>query len=305
MQCNDDCCENREGKRKWKPNRVSAVKNLKESFGKLGQQIDKVRKRPKHEPGNSPHYNTTTNEEGKNIENAFENIETNIKNVGVGFKEKDQPKHLSHLDKLNDGSDTYQFYTITLNNTEPSSLHETNNNDGYDSETEINAHEMIDDDQEPSNSDESFNSSKDDFSTTKDIKEFDQGENKETHNNGTESGDGQLRTNSLVNDEAILHAQEPILQEEEDAIDDTNDAIDEPVDGTSEPGAYDSAHSNEDEDEDETSERPETDSSEQVINSLDDSSTEPSDVLLDGEGIEDVGKFGRKRDMVLRKNNSS
>lgn len=49
MQCNDECCESRDGKRKWKTNALTA--KSKEKSAKLnGDLTDEERKRPKHKP---------------------------------------------------------------------------------------------------------------------------------------------------------------------------------------------------------------------------------------------------------------
>ena len=49
MQCNDECCESRDGKRKWKTNALAA--KAKEKSGKLNSYLTgEERKRPKHKP---------------------------------------------------------------------------------------------------------------------------------------------------------------------------------------------------------------------------------------------------------------
>ena len=49
MQCNDECCESRNGKRKWKTNALTA--KTKEKFGKVNDDLtDQERKLPKDKP---------------------------------------------------------------------------------------------------------------------------------------------------------------------------------------------------------------------------------------------------------------
>lgn len=295
MQCNDECCENKEGKRKGKPNRLSAVKDMKENFGKLDHLIDAVKNLPKHEPDDSQHYNTENTEEGRKVENVIENIKTNIKNLGVGFKQKELPKHHNNLDKLNDKSENEHFSATTFNKTEQPSLGEEDNDGHNHKHTNAHDHDMIDDDQELSNSDE--------YSLRqKGISEDDQEENKEDEDNGTEPSD-QLENDSLVNDEKD---QESSMHDEEDEdTDDTNHDMNEPSDDISEPGDNKSTARNEDDISDENPEETDSESNDRVFSSMDDSSKDPMDELLDEEGIDDFGKFGKKRNIVLTKKSSS
>ena len=306
MQCNDECCESREGKRKWKPNRLSALKDIQENFGKLDHLVEEVKK---HEQ----QYNDGTHGKDENAENVVEKIETNIRKLGIGFKEQDQAKQFDNLHKLNDANN--ETLSNNFNKTELAGF-SWKDTSGYEQEMS-NTHNMIDDNHEPSNSDEepSIKSANDYITNNK-------------HYPDETKGSDQLEDDiGLVNDEETIPlTQESItMKDEEKAIDESNDdnsetvdtdsvhgdenyeasnkddhkvdgeqAIDETNDKSNEPGETDSAPEDEN-----TEDSNKDDHEDQKSASLKYNWVDPLEELLDEEGIDDVGKFGRKRDEVL------
>ena len=347
MQCNDECCENRHGKRKRRPNRISTAKDMRENFGKLHRLIEEVKKLSKNNVSDSLNERKT-NRAGEKAENVIENIETNLNKLGVGFKKKNQPKRHNHFNKLHETTEkTNEHFSVTINQTENSKLSPFHEKEGgvYD-QKKINTHDMIDDDQEPSNSDESAIKPKNDSSITEIISEDHLEENgKKSRVNGTDPVD-QLENGSLGNDEDnIPHSQEISMREDdEETVGDGSHSINEPADGNTEPvdissepeddisetgnedekgekPAGDASHSIKEPADSNTepvdiSSEPEDDISETVYEdengdenerleddfSLKDSKKDPSDELLDEEGIDDLGKYGKKRNMLPRKN---
>ena len=150
---------------------------------------------------------------------------------------------------------------------------------------------MIDDDQEPSNSDEEPVNN---FITTKQTSKHYEDENEEY---APLENDSPFRNN----EETIPLSQEAIgMQDEEKAMDDRNEDNNEKSDIGPEIEVDNSETlSGENDDEDDS------DGTENDLNQdqdpprpLEEDSVDPSDELLDKEGIDDVGKFGRKRDKV-------
>ena len=294
MQCNDECCEKRDGKRKGRPNRLRAAKDVHEDFGRLDNLIDKVTNNGP--PANSLHnFNDETDDKDENAESVIDNLETNIKNLGVNFDEE-QAKHLS---SQHNQRDTAENTTTTSSLTKTSDVTETKaGRMGLDENHVIRymhktkkSHDMIDDDQEPSNSDEKPVNN---FITTKKTSKQYDDENEEY---APLENDSPFRTN----EETISLSQEAIgMQDEEKAMDDRNEDNNEKSDIGPEIEVDNSETlSGENDDEDDS------DGTENDLNQdqdpprpLEEDSVDPSDGLLDEEGIDDVGKFGRKRDKV-------
>lgn len=294
MQCNDECCEKRDGKRKGRPNRLGAAKDVHEDFGRLDNLIDKVTNNGP--PANSlRNFNDETDDKDENAESVIDNLETNIKNLGVNFDEE-QAKHLS---SQHNQRDTAENTKTTSSLTETSDVTETKaGRMGLDENHVIRhmhktkkSHDMIDDDQEPSNSDEEpVNNS----ITTKQTSKHYEDENEEY---APLENDSPFRNN----EETIPLSQEAIgMQDEEKAMDDRNENNNEKSDIGPEIEVDNSETlSGENDDEDDS------DGTENDLNQdqdpprpLEEDSVDPSDELLDEEGIDDVGKFGRKRDKV-------
>ena len=90
MQCNDECCESRDGKRKWKTSALTAKTN--EKFGNLNDDLmDEERKRPEHKPDGlddkviASQDNTT---QEHNVEN-----EENVNADNITDEERKRPEH--------------------------------------------------------------------------------------------------------------------------------------------------------------------------------------------------------------------
>ena len=93
MQCNDECCESRDGKRKWKTNGLTD--KTKEKFGNLNDDlIDEERKRPTDKPNFSDDKvvtfqdNTDNTTRASNGENA-----NNVISDDLIDEERKRPKH--------------------------------------------------------------------------------------------------------------------------------------------------------------------------------------------------------------------
>ena len=342
---------------------------MRENFGKLHRLVEEVKKQSKNNSSDSQ-MNGNTNGIGEKAENVIENIETNLNKLGVGFKKKTQPKRHNHFDKMHETTENEHF-SITINQAENSKLSTLQEKEGgaYDQE-KTNTHDMIDDDKEPNNSNESPINPQNDSSITKIISD----DHLEDRVNGTDPV-GQLENDSVENDkDDIPHSQvkssnepadsntdpEERSSEPEDDISetgsedeksdkpagDTSHPIKEPADSNTEPGDGSSEHEDdisETSSEDEKSDKPAGDASHPINEpadsntepgdgsneheddisetgdedekgdenerlkddfSLEDSTKDPSDELLDEEGIDDVGKYAKKRHMVLRKNSS-
>lgn len=273
---------------------------MKENFGKLDQLTEEVTKQPKERSGDSISEKNGT--EGK-AEKVIESIETNAKQLGVGFKTKNKVRDQSHLHNMHEATDNRkEHFTINLNetqNSKPSTFDEEHNN-GYNLE-KVNSHDMtddIDDDREIIHSNESSIELQDNPGKNKVISESNQKENgKEIQIHGSELGD-ERESNSLVNEEdAIPQNQEISMHEEdEEGMKDNSD------DENSEPGE---SHSEPDDDDDDSETNIEDDDSDQPGDdfAFRDSLKDPGDDMLDEEGIGDVGKFGKKRDKVLKGKN--
>ena len=299
MQCNDECCEKRKGKKKLRPNRLRAAKYIHENFGRLDHPINKVTNNGA--PANSlDNFNDKTDDKDENAESVIDNLETNIKNLGVFFDEE----HAKHLSSQHNQRDTAENTKHTSNLTETSDLTKTTAGGmGFDENHVIryihktkNSHDMIDDDQEPNNSDEEpANNS----ITTKHTSKHYEDENEEYE---------RLENDRFRNnEETIPLSQEAIgMQEEEKAMDDRNEDYDEKSDIGPEIEVDNSETISGDDDSEEDNDGPEDDlnQDQDPPRSLEKYSVDPLDELLDEEGIDDVGKFGRKRDKVLheRKN---
>ena len=90
MQCNDECCESRDGKRKWKTSALTAKTN--EKFGNLNDDlIDEERKQREHKPDGlddkviASQDNTT---QGHNVEN-----EENVNADNITDEARKRPEH--------------------------------------------------------------------------------------------------------------------------------------------------------------------------------------------------------------------
>ena len=75
-QCNDECCDNRNGKRKARPDRLAALKNTKENLGKSPRLLKKQRQ--KEGVGNF-HVPNGIREKWRDVN---EDIETNLRTPG-------------------------------------------------------------------------------------------------------------------------------------------------------------------------------------------------------------------------------
>ena len=294
MQCNDECCEKRDGKRKVRPNRLRAAKDMHENFGRLDHLIDKVTNNGP--PANSlDNFNDETADNDENAESVIHNLATNIKNLGVNFDEE-QAKHLS---SQHNQRDTAENTKTPSNLTETSDVTETiAGRMGLDENHVIRyvhktkkSHDMIDDDQEPSNLDEEPANN---FITTKHTSKHYEEENEEYERL---ENDSRFRNN----EETIPLSQEATgMQAEEKAMDDWNEDNNEKSDVVPEIKVDNSETLSGENDNEEDNDGTENDlnQDQDPPGPLAEDSVDPSDELLDEEGIDNVGKFGRKRDKV-------
>ena len=109
MQCNDECCESRDGKRKWKTNALTA--KTKEKFGKVNDDLtDEERKRPKDKPNvlddkvMESQENTTKAHNAEDAENAISG--------DLIDEERKRPKHKPDI--LDDKVKTSQNNTDSI-----------------------------------------------------------------------------------------------------------------------------------------------------------------------------------------------
>lgn len=311
MQCNDECCESRDGKRKWKSNAMTAM--MKEKFGKLNDDlIDEERKWPKHKPNvlddkvTASHDNTSQTNNVEDAENVIAALKKKIKSLQIRLKKKNQPEEHNQLDKLlNDSVESNEDYnSTTLNETELSSFDEKDN-DRYDqgkNESTTTSPDLIDDDQEPSNFDEGvlYNELGNDTSTTMNESSYNEENNVSISNNDKEPG---VENDALINEENKINTtQSPSVQIKNEVVDDKEKLNENPAIDMDDLGEKTAQESNEDE---RRSGNIETEPpSELGLYSLKDSAIDPTEELLDEEGIDDVGKFGRKRNLIRKQKKS-
>ena len=116
MQCNDECCESRDGKRKWKTNSLTA--KTKEKFRKLNDDLtDEERKQPKHKPDVLDDKVTASQDNTDSITLASE--KENAENIvadDLTEEERQQPQHKPNV--LDDKVVTSQDNTPQAHNLE-------------------------------------------------------------------------------------------------------------------------------------------------------------------------------------------
>lgn len=207
-------------------------------------------------------------------------------------------------DKLTSDSieTNYDYNRTNTNKTELLSYDEKGN-DRYDqekNESTTTAHDLINDDSGPRTLDDeedTNNGPKNDTTTILNGSEYKQEDSIGITNNDNKPA---VQNNSTINEENTIEtAQHPSVQI-------TNELFDE----KKKPNKKTSVDTNEREDKIvEEGSMKETKSmnseidppSERGLYSLQDSAIDPTEEMLDEEGIDDVGKFGRKRNLILKK----
>lgn len=289
-------------------NAITAM--MKGDFGKPNPVIDVERKRPKHKPGHLDdiyskaidlqHNITETHDKVEDVDTEYviETLKKKIKKLQMRLKEKNQPKEHNHLIEMNDSIDRNDdHFSASSNKTELSSYNEKDN-DRHDQEFTTTTHDLIDDDQETNelNEEESNIGPKNNSSTATNGSEHSQEDNTDIKLKDKELGvenDSQIYKDNTVNT-----AQRLSIQVKDGAIDEKAKSNKNAFVDIYEPEDKIIGESNKDENESENS-KSEPLSEEDL--SLLDSAVDPTEELLDEEGIDDVGKFGRKRDVIRRK----
>ena len=312
MQCNDECCESRHGKRKWKSKAMSAM--MKEKFGKLNQDlIEEETKETRNksddldDKAKDSQHNTTETDNVEDEKIVIANLKKRIKSLQSRLKKKNQAKQHNRLDNLtNDSIESNDvYYRNTSHKTELSSYDE-NRNDLYRQErnkSTTNAHDLIDDEPEPSTSDDEevlYNETKNVTSTSVNGSEYNQEYSIALTNNVKEPG---FRNGSLINEEnTVKTTPQPSVQVTNELYDEKEKSIKNTSSDTDELG--DKNAEEDDMKETKTADSESEPPSERGLYSLQDSAIDPTEELLDEEEIDDVGKFGRKRNMIFKKKKS-
>lgn len=286
---------------------------MKEKFGKLNHDlIEEERKRPKHEPDDledkaiDSQHNTTETHNTVETENVIAALKKKIKSLQIRLKKKTQPKQHNQLDKFtNDSIETNDDYYSTNSNKTELSSYDEKDNDRYEkerNESTTTAHDLIDDDPEPSSFDEedSYNGLKNDTITTTNGSEYNQEESIVITNNDKEPG---VQNDSPIGEEnTIKTTQQPSVQVTNELFDEKEKSNKNASKGINELGDKVVEEGNMEEPKNVNSEIEPP--SERGLYSLQDTAVDPTEELLDEEGIDDVGKFGRKRNLILKKKKS-
>ena len=319
MRCNDECCESREGKRKWKTNAIEAM--MKERFGKQSHlTTDEERKETKLTPSDledkvvdSQRNNTETHNEAEDSTNVIEILQKKIKSLQRRLKKENEPHKLNFLDKINDSPEPKDDHVGI-----PSTKTELLSDDNKDNELETTTHDLIDDEQEPGgvHEDDTYRGPKlTDSNTTKNENTYSQedgiGHQEEHIGNREDSVANQ--ENSISNQgESIANQLDSIGNQENNIGNRSTRKGEKREKGEKvnknvsiniyEPGNRMIEESLDDEREGEGSESEQL--GERELFNLEDSAIDPTEEILDEEGIDDVGKFGRKRNVIHKKNKS-
>lgn len=287
---------------------------MKENFRKLNDDlIEEERKQPKHEPDDledkaiDSQHKTTETHDNVEEENIIAALKKKIKSLQIRLKKKTQPKQHNHLDKFtNDSIETNDNYYSTNSNKTELSSYDEKDSDGYDqekNESTTTAHDLINDDPEPSSFDEedsAYNGLKNDTSITTNGSEYNQEESIGITNNDKETG---AQNDSPINEEnTIKTTQRPSVQVTNELYDEKEKSKKNASSDINELGDKSVEEDNVKETKNVNSENDPP--SERGLYSLQDSAIDPTEELLDEEGIDDVGKFGRKRNLILKKKKS-
>jgi len=271
--------------------------------------IEKEWKRPSHKPNAlgdkviASKDNATQAHTVEEAENIIAALKKTIKSLQIRLKEKIRPEVNSQLDKLlNDSVESNEDYnSTTLNKTELSSYKE-NINDKYGrgkNESTTTSHDLIDDDdQEPRNLDKGGlnNALENDARTTMNKSSFNKESSASITNNGKEPG---VEYDTLINEESEINPTlSPSVQITNEIIHD-KEKLNKNL--ATDMEDHDEKNAQEANEEESRSGNNETEApSELGLYSLRDSAIDPTEELLDEEAIDDVGKFGRKRNLIRK-----
>ena len=362
MQCNDECCDSRDGKRNWK---AKAIEDLMEKrFQNQDQLTSDERNHTKFGSSYSEdkdsdlqHNNAESHDKGDVSKNVIKSLTKKIKSLQRLLKKKYQPDKFDYFDDINDSTEPKDDHVIN-------SLNKKEQSHDNDEENELDAiaHDLIDDKNEPRgvpvgntlnrpelaeknitnkeityNHEESFGQkekskgSLQDDDGNEDISLENQGEkigiqgdgtgnpgdSIETKENRTGQHDSKSGFTKTYKTSHLEYQNDYMVKERENAVKTIQHANisveEEPINkgktakqhdpiNVYEPGNRMIEESTDEEGEGDDSENEPP--AEQGLLSLQDSALDPTEEILDEEGIDDVGNFGRKRNFIHRTKSS-
>ncbi|XP_022780795.1 uncharacterized protein LOC111322024 [Stylophora pistillata] len=362
MQCNDECCDSREGKRNWKAKAIEDL--MRERFKTQNQFTDDERNQTKFESNDSEDKDvdlqpnsTESHDKVNDSKNIIEDLKKKIKRLQRRLKKKHQPEKVDYFDDINDSPKPEVDHVIN-----PPNKTEQSRDDDEEKQLDAIAHDLTDDVHDPRDVPEGNMHNKPELTKTNITKK------EITHNPEESFGQKEKYTSSLPddddNEEISLDNQRVKIGFQGDSISNQNDSIEKKgistenhdrkstfrtIDKTSnlkyqndymvkerqntmktvqhanisvkeelinkektaklhdpinvyEPGNTMTEESIDEEGEGDSSESELP--GEQGLFSLQDSALDPTEEILDEEGIDDVGKFGRKRNLIHKKKSS-